>query len=466
MMNRSLTQIARMAGGTLRVNQEHADAISIQGVSIDTRSLRPGNLFVPLPGNHIDGHEHVAAALSKEVAAAFWKRGYPNPPEDAVLIFVDDPLKALQRLSRQYREQCGAKIIGITGSNGKTTTKDLVASVLGTTYRVHKTQGNLNNHIGLPLTLLQIGEDTEVAVIEMGMSGRGEIELLSELAQPDMAIITMIGDAHLLQLGSREEIARAKTEILGGLQDGGLFISNGDEPLIDFVLPEIKKPEEMRRVSFGQKSTNNIYPVDIQIGNDGSSFRLQDSDTEFYIPLLGLHNVMNALAAVAAGRELEVSDEKIAQGLRDVQLSGMRIEKRKAESGFTVLNDAYNASPAATKAALSLMKQLKGYRHKYVVLADMLELGELEEQFHREIGGIAANLAEQGELSGIYTYGPLGRYIAEEAKARFPLGNTYWFEDKQAMANALKEVIHPEDVVLVKASRGMKLEDVVNFLLA
>lgn len=466
MMNRSLTQIARMAGGTLRVNQEHADAILIQGVTIDTRSLRPGNLFVPLPGSRIDGHEHVAAALSKGAAAAFWKRDHPHPPGNGVLIFVDDPLEALQRLSQQYREQCRAKVIGITGSNGKTTTKDLLASVLSTTYQVHKTQGNLNNHIGLPLTLLQMSEDTEVAVIEMGMSGRGEIELLSELAQPDIAIITMIGDAHLLQLGSREEIARAKTEILAGLKEEGLFIPNGDEPLIDLVLPEMRKPGAMRRVSFGQKSTNHIYPVDIQIGDDGSSFRVQDSDTEFYIPLLGEHNVMNALAAIAAGREFKLSDEQIAQGLKDVQLSGMRIEKRQAQSGFTVLNDAYNASPSSTKAALSLMRQLKGYRRKYVVLGDMLELGEREEQFHREIGALAANLAEQGELSGIYTYGPLGRCIAEEAKAKFPLGDTCWFADKQVLASILKEVLQPEDVVLVKASRGMKLEDVVNDLLA
>lgn len=333
----------------------------------------------------------------------------------------------------------------------------MMGAVLGTVYNVHRTKGNLNNHIGLPLTLLQLDDTTEVAVVEMGMSGRGEIELLSEIAEPDIAVITMIGDAHLLQLGSREEIARAKTEILSGLKDGGTYVFHGDEPLLPLVLPDMKQPARLSQIRFGRGHTNDLYPTFIRMDGDGTHFSINprgsesDKDAQkYYIPLLGEHNVDNALAAIAVGTALGVPDADIRRGLAGMQMTGMRIEKRLTSSGVTVLNDAYNASPSSMKASIRLVEQLEGYPRKYVVLADMLELGEDEIRYHREIG----SLLSPDALTGVYAYGPLGRQIAEAAGESFGPERVHWFEDKAELTAALHAALKSGDLVLIKGSRG------------
>ncbi|MDU5946628.1 MAG: UDP-N-acetylmuramoyl-tripeptide--D-alanyl-D-alanine ligase, partial [Paenibacillus macerans] len=259
MIIRNLADIAAMCGGQVR---EAADSgIAVRGAVTDSRQITQDCLFIPLSGERFDGHDFAADCLAAGAAATLWKRSKGTPPGPAVL--VDDCLEALQTLAKSYLIQTGAKVVGITGSNGKTTTKDLVYSLLSTTYKVHKTKGNFNNHIGLPLTVLAMPEDTEIAVLEMGMSGRREIELLSKLAEPETAVITNIGEAHLLQLGSREEIARAKLEILAGMKPGGLFVYNGDEPLIPRVLNEADthKPDRLRTVTFGLGQGNDEYPT-------------------------------------------------------------------------------------------------------------------------------------------------------------------------------------------------------------
>jgi UDP-N-acetylmuramoyl-tripeptide--D-alanyl-D-alanine ligase len=435
---------------------------SIKGVSTDTRTIQAGNLFVPLIGENFDGHAYVADAYAAGASAALWQINRPHPPAHIPLIYVEDTLTALQQLAAGYREQLPVQIIGITGSNGKTTTKDLVASVLSTTFKVHKTKGNFNNHIGLPLTLLQLEEDTEFAVLEMGMRGRGEIELLSLLAKPEAVIITMIGEAHMLHLGSREEIARAKTEILSGLKNGGWFIYNGDEPLIELVLPEMTQPKAMNRLCFGEHDGNDLYPTDVELTSEGTHFKINKTAYPvLYIPLLGQHNVINALAAIAAGEAYGVTPENIAAGLKTLQMTSMRIERLIAETGLTVLNDAYNASPASMQAAISLTEQLVGYSRKIVVLGDMLELGAEEEQYHRSIG----QTLTPEHIDIIFTYGRLAGLIADEAEKTFPQGTVYAFEDKEKLIKSLSGIVKPEDVVLVKGSRGMQLEQVVHALL-
>ncbi|MDQ0921341.1 UDP-N-acetylmuramoyl-tripeptide--D-alanyl-D-alanine ligase [Paenibacillus sp. V4I5] len=476
MIERTLEQMTDMLGDE-RVQVSWASTprdIPIIGISTDTRTIRPGSLFVPLIGDHYDGHAYAAEAYSKGAAAALWQDDHPHPPEGMPIIRVKDTLTALQQLAKSYRKQLPVRIIGITGSNGKTTTKDLVAAVLGSTFQVHKTKGNLNNHIGLPLTLLELEETTQFAVVEMGMSGRGEIDLLSHLAEPEASIITMIGESHMLQLGSREEIARAKAEIVSGMPSGGLFVYNGDEPLIEQALAErsldgqaaespTSLPEGLRRIRFGSGADNDLFPTDIRMDADGAYFQINSTGyPELFIPLLGTHNVINALAAIAIGEAFGVSPEGITAGLRSLQMTSMRIEKLTAASGLTVLNDAYNASPASMRAAIDLTEQLRGFGRKFLVLGDMLELGEHEEQFHRGIGRVLS----PERVDYVFTFGRLGRFIADEAAQQFPKACVRAFDDKEQLAAELAAIAQAEDLVLVKGSRGMRLEQVVNALLA
>ncbi|MGO4496992.1 UDP-N-acetylmuramoyl-tripeptide--D-alanyl-D-alanine ligase [Paenibacillus sp. 2RAB27] len=460
MIQRTLGQIATMLHS--EVSGVHGD-ILIKGVSTDTRSIQAGSLFIPLIGENFDGHQYAEDAYQKGAAAILWQDDHGAAPSGIPYILVEDTLTALQGLAKAYRKELSVRIIGITGSNGKTTTKDLVAAVLGSTYEVHKTKGNLNNHIGLPLTLLLLEETTQFAVVEMGMSGRGEIALLSEIAEPEAAIITMIGESHMLQLGSRDEIARAKAEIVTGMPSDSLIIYNGDEPLIEQALGELVLPVGLRRIRFGQGHDNDRYPIDIRMDADGAYFTINSSGyEELFIPLLGTHNVVNTLAAIAVGEAFGVTPSAVAAGLRALQMTSMRIEKLTAASGLTVLNDAYNASPASMRAAIALTEQLSGFGRKFLVLGDMLELGEHEEQFHR---GIGAMLSPE-RVDYVFTFGRLGRFIADEATPNFPQAQVRAYDDKAQLAEELAALARAEDLVLVKGSRGMRLEQVVHSLLA
>ncbi|MCA1057075.1 UDP-N-acetylmuramoyl-tripeptide--D-alanyl-D-alanine ligase [Rossellomorea aquimaris] len=430
----------------------------ISGVCIDTRKIEQGNLFVPFKGENVDGHRFVRQAIENGATAALWDKNVPDPPTDIPVLVVDDPLLALQSLANQYRHQLDLKVVGITGSNGKTTTKDMVASLLSTKYKVHKTQGNYNNHIGLPLTILALPEDAEVAVLEMGMSGFGEIELLSEISQPDAAIITNIGESHLQDLGSREGIAKAKLEIVKGLKKDGLFAYFGDEPL----LKEGVKNISLNRIeTFGRSEGNTIYPLNISMSNDGSHFEtsLYSGET-FFLPVLGQHNIHNALAAILIAKEFGVGIEGMKKGLESLELTKMRMEMSEGKKGEKIINDAYNASPTSMKAAVELVSELDGFEHKVLVLGDMLELGDQEEEFHLEIG----RTIDPDKIQHVYTYGKLAGFIAKGALERFPESRVHSYQDKQELSEELKKQIKGSELILFKASRGMKLEDIIDSL--
>lgn len=461
-----------MSGGHIQGSGN--GTVTIAGVSTDSRKVERGQLFIPLQGDNFDGHHYVAGALEGGAAAAMWQTDHPVPAElrDAPLVLVEDTLAALQELASAYRLELPVRVVGITGSNGKTTTKDMVAAILGTTFKVHKTFGNLNNHIGLPLTVLQLAEDTEAAVLEMGMSGFGEIELLTRIAQPDAAIITNIGDAHLLQLGSRAGIARAKLEIAAGLREDGLFVYNGDEPLLVEGVKGLQLPAGAQLQSFGieEKDANYWLASSIAVDATSSSFDVSEDGvkgnlTGIALPVPGRHNVSNALAAIAIGRRFGVEDAAIRQGLSELLLTGMRIEPRRAYNGAMLLNDAYNANPTAVRAAIDLLEQLSGFRRKWLVLADMLELGPEEAELHREIGAYV----DPSKADALLLYGQLSEHTAAGAKANYSgdgvvsesaLGVRY-FTDKSKLIEALLAEVAPEDLVLVKGSRGMRMEQVV-----
>ncbi|MDN4599920.1 UDP-N-acetylmuramoyl-tripeptide--D-alanyl-D-alanine ligase [Paenibacillus sp. F6_3S_P_1C] len=460
-MKRTLAQLAEMCGGTLTDIAAYGD-VGVEGVFTDSRKPVPGSLFIPLVGERFDGHEFVQTCLEKGAAGTLWQKNHGTAPQGAVII-VEDTLVALQELATSYLKENKASVVGITGSNGKTTTKDIVDAILSTTFKVHKTQGNFNNHIGLPLTVLSMEPDTEIVILEMGMSGRGEIEELSVIAQPDVAIITNIGESHLLQLGSRLEIARAKVEIAAGMKPGGLLIYNGDEPLIEQVLaePATKLPEGLQRYTFGLQADNDDYPTGIMNAQSGVAFTTKQSgEVALTMPLLGTHNVVNCLAALAVARHFGVAAEQIVAGLSRLKLTGMRIEIINGVSGLTMLNDAYNASPTSMKAAVDVLESLKGYRIKVAVLGDMLELGPQEHELHRGIG----EYITPDKMNMVLAYGPLSASIAEGARQNMPAEAVHAFESKEELTHYLLENLHSRDVVLFKASRGMKLEDVVEAL--
>ena len=453
MIKRTLAEIAAMVDGS--INERDKD-ILVSGVTNDTRKIENGNLFVPLQGEHSNGHNHVGTAFREGAAASFWEKGEQNPPEDKALIFVEDSLRALQQLSKAYLQELNAKVIGITGSNGKTTTKDMTASIMKTKYRVHKTSGNYNNHIGLPLTILSAPEDTEVLILEMGMSSRGEISLLSRIGQPDAAIITNIGESHLLDLGSREGIADAKMEIVEGLKKNGTLIYNGDEPLL---LSRVTQ-HNCNKITFGSSMTNDYYPIQSDAGENEMKFKINVNGIQsFVLPLLGNHNVLNALAAIAAGKTMGLSWEQIAKGLAEVRLTNMRMEVSVGARGEKIINDAYNASPTSVKAAIELVKGMTGTGRKILVLGDMLELGPEEEAYHSKMGELITK-----EIDYVFTYGKLAKKIAESAERNLGINHVFHFNDKDELSAKLIEVIDQHSIVLVKASRGMKLEEVVRNL--
>jgi UDP-N-acetylmuramoyl-tripeptide--D-alanyl-D-alanine ligase len=456
MMRRTVKEVAEMISIK---NDYHPFAEQlIQGVCIDTRKLEKGNLFVPFIGEKVDGHQFVEQAIQQGATAALWEKKVPNPPTHLPILIVENTLEALQQLSARYLDQLQVKVIGITGSNGKTTTKDMVANLLSLQYKVQKTEGNYNNHIGLPFTILQLEEDTEMAVLEMGMSGFGEIDFLSRLAKPDAVIITNIGESHLLDLGSREGIAQAKLEILNGLKEDGKIIYFGDEPLLKNRLANYQGKAEI--LSFGKGKNNTLYPTEITSSDHGSYFRINQHEDEYYLPVLGTHNIMNALSAMLVANQFGVPFASFNDGFKTLRLTNMRMELVEGANGVKIINDAYNASPTSMKAAIELVSTLQGYEHKVLVLGDMLELGPDEIQFHYNIG----QSLNPSQIDYVFTFGELGKEIARGASEVLSEDRVFAFINKEELVEELKKKTDSNTLVLVKASRGMKLEDVVTGL--
>lgn len=426
--------------------------IEVTGVSINTRTLQKGDLFVPFRGEKVNGHQYVRHAIEAGAAAALWQRDEPSPPDDLPIILVDDPQKALQEMARAYRDELSVTVIGITGSNGKTSTKDLVASVLKPYFKVQKTQGNFNNELGLPLTILSLEEDTKFAVLEMGMSGFGQIQFLSELARPDYAVITNIGEAHMQDLGSREGIAQAKFEITAGLETHGKLFYDGDEPLLKPFVENFPQA-----VSFGFDDNNELTVTDIRATESGSTFMVSGIiDATFTIPVLGDHQVKNTLAAILIALEAGLTEEDIRKSLRSAALTDMRMQMIHAESGATFINDAYNAAPSSMKAALNFIRETTMKEDKWVVLGDMLELGDQERDFHEEIAK-----SINSEINGVCLYGPKMEWLYTKLQGTFE-GKLIWSKDDyQPIIDFLKESISARSVILVKGSRGMALENII-----
>ncbi|OHX51383.1 UDP-N-acetylmuramoylalanyl-D-glutamate--2,6-diaminopimelate ligase, partial [Planococcus salinarum] len=391
-------------------------------------------------------------AIEAGAAAALWQRDEPSPPDDLPILMVDDCQKALQQMARAYRDELATTVIGITGSNGKTSTKDLVASVLKPYFKVQKTQGNFNNELGMPLTILSLDEDTKFAVLEMGMSGYGQIEFLSELARPDYAVITNIGEAHMQDLGSREGIARAKFEITAGLETYGKLFYDGDEPLLKPYVEDFPQA-----VSFGFDDNNEMTVTDIRATENGSTFMVSGIiDATFTIPVLGDHQVKNTLPAILIALEAGLTEEEIRKSLKEAALTDMRMQMVHAKGGAMFINDAYNAAPSSMKAALNFIRETTMKEDKWVVLGDMLELGEQERAYHEEIAQ-----SINSEINGVCLYGPKMEWLYTKLQETYE-GKLIWSrDDYRPIIDFLETSISAKSVILVKGSRGMALENII-----
>ena len=456
MINCSLSEIEKMAGGD-SLNSKYKD-IMISGVSTDSRDIKSENLFIPLIGENFNGHEFIQNIIDKNVKAALWNRNEPLPDVDFPFILVDDTSQALQSLASSYLQKVSPKVIGITGTNGKTSTKDILASLLKTKYKTHKTKGNFNNGIGLPLTVLAMEDDTEMIVLEMGMDAFGQIELLTKIAPPDAAIITNIGTAHLEGLITRENIAKAKLEILKGLKDDGFFVYYGDDDMLKLEVASIQSNNKVK--TFGINNSNHYQPEIISMDETGILFRLESSKTdELFLPMLGVHQMLNATAAIAIAEYFGITSQNIKKGLLNIEKTGMRNELVKCDR-FTILDDSYKSNPESVRAALETLYAIKGYSQKIAVLGDMLGLGDGEIDMHREIGSEISS----EDIDYLFTIGEFGKYIYEAAKSNFSSDNIFHFEDKDKLAEKIKKVAKANSLILVKASRSLAMEEVVDKL--
>ena len=437
----TLAQAARWCGGT--IDPKYAN-VTFFGANNDSRKIEPEQLFVALQGAR-DGHDFIPMALENGAAAVLCTHCDGDYPA----IVVEDTRIALGRIAREERIRLGMKVVGVTGSVGKSTTKEMIAAVLETTYRVAKTPANHNNDIGMPMAILSIPEDTEVAVLEMGMNHFREIAYLSDIGQPDLAVIINIGTMHIEHLGSKEGIRQAKLEILEGLRPGGKILLNGDDEMLWHVRDSLKVP----CVYFGaENEKSTVRGTDVNAEN-GLSFNVQTQQGNISVSLAleGRHYVLDALAAVSAGLEFGVPVEKIAEALHSFRNMAGRQEIFEAK-GYTIIKDCYNAGPESMAAALAVLGKKPGRR--IAVLGDMLELGMRAAAEHYRIGRIAA---EQADM--LFAYGPHSERVVNGAiTGGMDSTNARAYDDRETLAAELKQFAKPGDVLLFKGSHGMHME--------
>ena len=448
-----ISEVARAVGGVVN-NPEIADRLVV-GVSFDTREAMDDMIFVPLKGENTDGHNFLHEAMKCGATCVFSEI---ETYVDAIM--VKDAAQALKDLAEYYRSLFDVKVIGITGSNGKTSTKDMVAAVLSEKYTVVKTIGNFNNEIGLPTTIFNIDDDTDVVVLEMGMNHSGEISRLSKIARPDYAIITNIGVAHIENLGSQEGIFKAKSEILDFLAHDGKVYLCGD----DNFLTRYRDRKNFIFYGYGVRNTYRAHDIESS-GMDSSQYSvtLKGGETlEVYVPTPGKHMVLNSLAAVAIGEELGLTPSEIADGIKKFKSSGMRMNIIETNGGMRVIDDCYNASPDSVKAALEVLVQATG--NTIAILGDMLELGAQSYDMHFEIGAEAARMC----IDTIICVGEDSEATYEGAYSVFRGGASnsqiIYFNSKDDCIAQLDTFVKPGDTILVKASRGKRFEDIVSKL--
>ena len=444
--------------------------VVITEAAVDSRQVIPGGLFVALPGERADGHDYVADAFQRGASFALIQHpvsdelpvinlradentALPSTPDTPVCLMVENTLNALQQIARFWRRKLDVKVIGITGSVGKSTTKEIVAEVLSQRYRTLKSVGNMNNEIGLPLSILRLGSGYERAVLEMGFYVPGEVALLCEIALPSIGVVTNIGTVHAERAGSQEAIFRGKSELVRALPSEGVAILNLD----DMLVSKMAELTHARVFFYGLDPEADLWADEVEgLGLEGIRFRLhyQGETLHVHVPMIGQHSVHTALRATAVGLMDGLTWEEIVAGLRQGHAQ-LRLTAVRTESGALVLDDTYNASPESTLAALNLLAQLDG--NKVAVLGDMLELGQYEKQGHEIVGVRAAEVTDT-----LVTVGALGHLIAAAAR-RVGMNSSKIteFENTDEAISHLRQALTEKDVVLVKGSHGIRMDRIV-----
>ena len=463
----------------------------IKEVVIDSREKAEDGLFVPIIGEKTDGHKYVAGALSGGAKTLFMQKESAYKEEilalaaeaEASVVAVEDTVAALQQFAAWYRNQFAVPVVGITGSVGKTTTKEMISAALETEKKVLKTIGNKNSQIGLPLMMFYLDHSYDIAVIEMGMSEVGEMKNLAAVARPECAVMTNIGVAHIAQLGSKENIRKEKLNIVNEFANDSVLFVNGNDTLLHKTATEITQKSitidcdeatrivlnDTRAVTYGicteESEEFDLSAKHLVTGGSGISFTavIKENGTRKQIPVqlkvYGNHNVMNALAAIAVAMRYGISPERAAEGLAQYEPIAMR-GQIKTVNEITWIDDTYNASPDSMKSGVQVLLSLEGKRH-IAVFADVLELGEASEQLHREVGAYLAELTEQGrKVDILVTIGTQAAFIADEAKQQ-GAAQVNSFSSNAEAAEFLRSILTAEDVVLVKGSRGMHTEEII-----
>ena len=449
-MREKLITLAKWVGAEIHPEDED---ILITGVQTDSRNVKKGDLFVAICGEKLNGHDFIPQAVEKGAAAVMVSQEVQtNLPK----LTVSDTLQSYGALAAGFREKLGARVIAVTGSVGKTTTKEMLAQMLSAEYPTAKSEGNHNNAIGVPMSILDTPADVRYVVLEMGMNHFGEISYLTSIAKPDAAVITNIGTAHIEHLGSREGILKAKLEILEGLPKDGLCVWNGDEPL----LWERRKDCPFRVVTFGIKNREcDVFAENVQSIDGGMSFRVRGKGQQFevYVPLDGEHNVMNALAAISVALSASVRPEKIQAALSTFHNTGMR-QQILVHEGVTIIADCYNAGPESMEASLKMLGRHPTKGNRIAVLGDMLELGNRSAAEHYRVGRLAVRNADI-----LLAYGANADHVTAGAiTGGMDPKQCKCFHTHQEMAETLAVLTKPGDVLLFKGSRGMRMENVMH----
>jgi len=453
-----IKDIIKVCNGKLICGNEEDVCIDF---SKDTRTIQENDVYVGIKGENFDGNTLYLDAFEKGAKACILQgieidKETIEKYKNKSIIIVDDTIKALQEIAKFKRSLYNIPVIAITGSVGKTSTKDIIASVVGEQYKVLKTQGNLNNHIGVPLTILSLKEH-EALVVEMGMSNAGELTVLSKIAQPDIAVITNVGTAHIGNLGSRENILKAKLEILNGLKENGTLIINNDNDMLNAWKTEYNG--NVKIVTYGIENASDFKACDIKLNENSSEFSLEsqiDNNEKIMVPVGGMHFVYNALSAIAVGEQLNIPIEKIKNGIANFELTKSRMELIKLENEITVVNDCYNANYDSMKASIEYLAKTNSAR-KIAILGDMLELGDFSNELHAKVGEEVA----KNKIDILITVGEMGKVIANSAKQADDGIEVYSFDNNQSAITKINELKKSGDTILIKASNGMKFKEIV-----
>lgn len=453
MKNLTLRNITKVCGGTYHGPEELLDR-EVTSVTTDSRKAETGALFVPIVGERVDAHRFIPDVMEKGCLATLSERLQEGA--DYAYIQIESSLQAVKDIAEFYLEQLQIPVVGITGSVGKTSTKEVIASVLKEKYRTLKTQGNFNNELGLPLTVFRLRDEDEIAVLEMGISDFGEMTRLAKIAKPETCVITNIGTCHLENLGDRDGVLKAKTEIFSSLKPNGNIILNGD----DDKLATVEEYHGIRPVFFGLNKKYDVYADEIEsLGLKGMSCRIHMGEQSFsvLVPMPGIHMIYNALAAAAIGKIYGLTAEEIRRGIESLEPISGRFRMIETDK-LLIVDDCYNANPMSMKASLDVLKDGAGRR--VAILGDMGELGENEIQLHQEVGVHAASCG----IDRCICVGELSAHMAEAAKKTDPDFDICHVRTREALLEHLNDYIQPGDTVLVKASHFMKFEDVVQAL--